>query len=181
MREDEEYGAYNFRSLDGQQISDNEGRAYRLSLNTDDATYVWITLWFEDWSVAARVGVSKWLIRSAEILELADIILYNPPSLSGKGLLRLLPYRLLRHIRPLSFRHKGLGSVMLRTMIEEAEHQGFQKIIAYAVSSDTPFEQLLPWYAKHGFCIPEPPYNQHLTPRGILIVNHLNHSDHRES
>ncbi len=174
MLENEDLGPYNFGSLNGLQVIDNEGTAYDLLVNTDEAVFAHVSPVYEDWLVRAKAGISKWIIRSPEILELADIVIYDSPILLGQGLFKLVPYRLRHRIRPLNFRGKGLGPKMLDLMIAQAQREGFECICAHAVPNDTPFERLLPWYARHGFHIPDPPYTQHLTNGGgVWIVRPL--------
>jgi GNAT superfamily N-acetyltransferase len=179
MTENEELGPYNFSSLNDQQIADDEGKTYTLFVNTDGAVSVHVWLIYEDWLVRTRAGVSKWIVRSSEVLELADIVLDDSPVLLGRGLFKLVPYRLRHRIRSLNFRGKGLGSKMLDLMIVQAQREGFERIVAHAVAKDTPFERLLPWYARHGFHVPDPPYDEHLTNAGgVWIERPLSDTKH---
>src|SRR5688572_13618634 len=73
----------------------------------------------------ALVGQIKWVVNEPNILELADLVIFEQAVVFRRGCLRYIP--LLKQ-KEQSFRHLGLGTAMLEYVIAQAKELGMKGI-----------------------------------------------------
>jgi hypothetical protein len=97
-----------------------------------------------------EVGRINWVLKD-NIMNLADIIIFDPPLLQTPMWCRLVPFY---KWRPPSFRKRGLGSAMLKYVILQAVMLRVNAINGYIIYENwfnTPYLSL--FYKRHGFVI----------------------------
>lgn len=100
------------------------------------------------------VGQIKWIIHPSNTLEIADLIIFDPPIVLHRRYLSVFPFRRSRK----RFRQIGLGTAMLEFVINQAEELGMNSIYGEITRDDaakTPY--LIDWYQQHGFTIGDQP------------------------
>ncbi|HEY89097.1 MAG TPA: GNAT family N-acetyltransferase [Thermoflexia bacterium] len=140
------------------EFIDSEGLHYDFIVDTDEEVYLDVSVSHNNFLGIAFVGEAKCLFRSQNTLELADIVIRDSAIIFRKSLWKLTPHSILLKFVNRDFRRRGIGSALLQFVISQARNSGIRMISARAISRDTPFEILLPWYAKQGFDIPALPY-----------------------
>ncbi|NEP42518.1 MAG: GNAT family N-acetyltransferase, partial [Okeania sp. SIO2H7] len=96
-----------------------------------------------------QVGKASCLFKKTEEIFLADIFLEN--NLAFESIDDKI-FKILHWGEPKNYRGKGLGSYLLRKMIEVARNQGIKKIYGDIEAEDlkaTPY--LIDWYKSFGF------------------------------
>ncbi len=96
-----------------------------------------------------HIGRINWLIEDSE-MKICDLVIFDDPVMPRNGLFSFPPFR-----RPhRNFRALGLGTAMLRFIIERAERLKVNGISGFITPDDerqTPY--LLDFYRKHGFTV----------------------------
>lgn len=136
-----------------QQTFDREGHRYTISILEGDLL---LSIRLHD--LQTVVGEAKCVRESPKALLLKDISIANAvmlnPSTSWAALLSKLPGYQPKLI---SYRGKGLGSVLLSCLIEHARVTGVRYLYGKVMRQDLEnIPKLLQWYQKHGFEIKQP-------------------------
>jgi len=136
-----------------QQTFDREGHRYTISILEGDLL---LSIRLHD--LQTIVGEAKCVRESPKTLLLKDISIANTvmltPSNSWAALLSKLPGYQPKLI---SYRSKGLGSVLLSCLIEHARVTGVRYLYGKVMRQDLEnMPKLLQWYKKHGFEIKQP-------------------------
>jgi len=136
-----------------QRTFDREGRSYTISISEND-----LLLSIRLYDLQTVVGEAKCVRESPETLFLKDVAIANNVRLTlfnnRAALLRRLPrYRPKR----ISYRGKGLGTVLLSCLIDHARVGGVRYLYGKVMRQDLEnISKLLQWYQKHGFEIKQP-------------------------
>jgi 3-deoxy-D-arabino-heptulosonate 7-phosphate (DAHP) synthase len=146
-------------------IRDRTGRVYRLSVTDDtDTVYNAIVLDGHIW-----VGEFKCLVHSINVLELCDIVIWAN-ALRRDNFVVQIVRAIMRQPQTINYRSQGLGTELLRYIIEQARNKGMKRIVGLVVPRDlanTP--NLIEWYQSAGFVVTDAPPN----PLGAITAIHL--------
>lgn len=143
-------------------ITDNQGDTYTLSIDEDE-NGIDLNLYVLRPLYRGRIGRLLGVLDAPDTLQLHDIIIWDPPSVRPRGFGKLLGWRFWPR-RVGSYRHRGLGSQMLQTLIDRARQRGVKLIYGLVMDKDpdNPTSPL-PWYQRHGFQIIEHREEHHNT------------------
>lgn len=131
-------------------ITDNQDHAYTLLIDEDEDR-IDLSLWDYKTFFSVRVGYVSSFLSTVEELHLGDIIILDPPLVIPRGLGKVLGWRFwLKRLS--SYRHRGLGSQVLQTLINRARQRNVKLIYGFVMDKDpdNPTSPL-PWYQRHGF------------------------------
>jgi hypothetical protein len=152
------------------KITDNYGKSYELyaSIDEDSITF---EVFYRRSLISVIVGTVKSIIETPDILQLCDINIFEPPLIMSRGLLGRLWLLILRKRLPATYRRRGIGTVMLRTLLTLAKESGIRMVYGYVVGKDVNDNPgLLDWYQSHGFeispCERKPP-----VPNCVACIN----------
>jgi hypothetical protein len=94
-------------------------------------------------------------VSESNILELADLVIFEQAIVFRRGCLRYIPF--LRQPQQ-NFRQLGLGTAMLEYVIAQAKDLGMKGIYGEVTHDDaTNIPYLIEWYQRHGFIIGHEP------------------------
>jgi len=129
-------------------ISDGGGHSYRLRIS--ESLRFWRIKVFDG---NVRVGYANCTLTN-KILTLADLHVATDALRPRRGISRLL-HRFVNTPRELiNYRGRGLGSAVLRFIIQRAVAHGFTEIEGKLSPHDLAANPNLPeWYRRHGFTI----------------------------
>lgn len=123
-------------------------RGYRVRL-MEQPELVTLQLYHDQW----LVGEVKGMPLSATTFWLHDIAIANQVQRSRKlGWIKWWPMRKRELPQPIDYRGRGLGTILLRSLIAYTQGRGFQNIQGQVFQADlenTPY--LLRWYQQQGF------------------------------
>lgn len=137
-----------------QQVLDKDGRTYQLSVLETDS-HIFLKLHHHQ----LLVGEAKCLWESPQVLLLGDIAIANavipPPLDEVSALISTLPGG---QPKPINYRRRGLGSALLRCLINHARARNAQHLYGNVFEQDIQNNpKLLQWYQANGFEIREVP------------------------
>lgn len=137
----------------GQKVFDRSGRSYILSTQEVESM-----LFLRLYDSNTFVGEAKCVLESLETLLLGDIWIANdvipePTSIWAKFFREISRYQ----PKAVSYRAVGLGSVLLKALINHARKSGVQILYGNVYRRDLENNpKLLKWYQKHGFEVKPP-------------------------
>jgi GNAT superfamily N-acetyltransferase len=140
-----------------QIIIDNIGRQYEITITDQEDGGFDLDLVRHFWSCILHIGYAQCPLDSQGQLTLADIRIYDSPLLYRRLLVKCVPRFFWRKRVTEDYRRRGLGSAMLRVVINQATARGFKSIDGSVTVGDliaSPY--LLGWYRKHGFKVTQP-------------------------
>ncbi len=80
-------------------------------------------------------------------------------------------FKLMHWNEPTNYRQKGLGTYLLKMIINWAKHKGVHKIIGAVTQEDiNDNPNLINWYKKHGFQIKPPTGNEPCTAKHRICL-----------
>ena len=127
-------------------VTDKQGNKYHLSI-----THISRGVSFTIDGDEGRIGYANIIVEGRSRWQLKDIQIHNdaPPRLNP--LIKMI--RAWLHLKPItqSYRSRGLGSVLLQSVIAEARKHRSRQIYGSTTADDrrqTPY--LMEWYAKNG-------------------------------
>lgn len=85
-------------------------------------------------------------------MKLADIVIWEKPTFPQSGLWQIFPYSLYSWLRGKYYRRRGLGTELLRLVIEKAREEEVARIQGFVTNqglAENP--KLLEWYRRYGF------------------------------
>ncbi len=129
-------------------VADKEGIQYRLVMEESEKHF---EVWILDGNI--RIGRATCILHADGIV-VEDIIIWEEPVLFPKGLWRLVPYILYGRLKGKNYRQRGLGTELLKIVIEKAHEKDVAYIRGFITNqgiADNP--KLLEWYRKHGFTV----------------------------
>jgi hypothetical protein len=139
------------------RIEDNKGLRYHLRINhgfnRDGSPFSTIINVYRD-GREAHAGHANVLFRSSSDALLGDLIIHDEvPALNIIDRFYLLSHP----FEPIRYRRRGLGTVLLKYIIDLARAKGVRTLHGSLTDQDLDSNpNLLNWYRKHGFAI-EPP------------------------
>jgi len=135
-------------SRSNRTATDKEGIQYRLEMEELGQHF---KVWILDGNI--QVGWATCILH-ADGMDLTDIIILEEPMLFPRGLWRVVPYTLYSRLKGKNYRRRGLGTELLKIVIEKARKKDVAYIRGYITNqgiADNP--KLLEWYRKHGFTV----------------------------
>lgn len=145
-------GLSKLRRNESLTLRDRKGRTFTLAASVDEETAYYLKLSHGGW----RVGYA-YCSFDGKVMRLNDIVVRDDVVLPPTNFLHAL-WRILFKPRPLQLRGQGLGTAMLRQVVEEAHARGAERIVGLVTPEDRRNNPgLLAWYAKHGFVALEQP------------------------
>jgi len=131
-----------------QIITDKEGREYLLEVVDDDKDRFEVHLFHGDiW-----IGKAVCLLNLPDEMEWADIVIWDHVVPRRRGLCRLIPYGMWSKLKATSYRKRGLGTKLLKIVVEKARKENVGRIRGFVTNQGVADNiNLLNWYQKHGF------------------------------
>lgn len=126
-------------------VEDKHGNQYTVSVTKSKTALTAFIIWKN-----SIIGQIQCVIEQSNVLEIGNIEIFEDPILPRNGLFSRRPFQ-----RPhRNFRQLGLGTAMLKFVINQAERLGLSKICGFITPEDAQkTAYLLDWYQKHGFII----------------------------
>lgn len=134
-------------------MTDAQGRSYQLHVTSDGDDYFAASLM----DGRTYVGYVRCLLASAGEMALCDLTIFAE-ALDHRNFLQRCWDRLLgQYPRTKNYQRRGLGTLLLRLVMEEASRRRVRRITGVIVESDLSRNpHLVRWYIKHGFAIGTP-------------------------
>lgn len=139
------------------EVFDNQGRKYYLETNyiseheyKSQAVFIFLVRNERE----KRVGKAYCILKESKSLLLADLIISADAYFEN---LQDKFFKLTHWFEPTDYRRKGLGSYLLKFIINLAKNQGIKKIYGSLTEQDIEANpNLINWYQKYGFKLEAP-------------------------
>jgi GNAT superfamily N-acetyltransferase len=137
-------------------IKDHGGRDYRVEILDDDEDKAEIDLRFNILDHRLPIGYANCVLDPPDTMKLCDICIHDGPHLGDLGYLKYC--WLTRRMRRLTtYRGSGLGTALLRIIIETARKKGCRRMAGSVTpEADEDEGRLVRWYYVNGFTILPP-------------------------
>lgn len=130
-----------------QFIFDSFGCQYQICVIVDDDNFFFIKLKHYD----EIVGEAKCTLNLHEMV-LEDIIIYDEVVRTPQNFLDIFLKVAFNRNKPTNYRQRGLGTSLLKFVINHACYKGIKRISGRLVERDLASNpNLFKWYQKHGF------------------------------
>jgi hypothetical protein len=132
-------------------LRDNNNTMYQVHIVVQESDYFDADIFWKH----SLVGQIKWFIDESNVLELADLVIFDDPINLRRGCLSFIP---IFQQPQKKFRQLGLGTAMLEYVIAQAQELGVRGIYGEVTQDDasrTPY--LIDWYQRNGFIIGDKP------------------------
>jgi len=154
-------------------LIDSDGNRYKIRVvkNPDDTIH-WEIRFGRDF-----VGLATWTMLQADVMELNDVLIRDDYDEVGMSIIeRMAQEQAKSNSKKKDFRNKGLGTELLKSLVEYALENDVKQICGSIVRLDIIRKpNLIEWYEKRGFRT-GPPYPGCIKEAVAWIYRDLNHS-----